>query len=196
DNGNYIVSLNDNYIPKIHLNQEYMPVLKGKSETPKYVNQNYKEYMWLINSIEQRRNTILKLAKVMVKKQRDFLKNGFASLQAMTLKEVADEIEMHEASVSRAASNKVIRTPAGYVETSRLFTSCLGRSDGSNGSSAKVKILLTEFIDKEDKKQPYSDQKIADYFKLENGITISRRTVAKYREELNILSSAKRKDIV
>jgi len=196
DNGNYVVSLNDNYIPKIHLNQEYMPLLKGNNETSKYVNQNYKKYMWLINSIEQRRNTILKIAKVIVKKQRDFLKNGFASLQAMTLKEVAVEIEMHESTVSRATSNKVIRTPAGSFEMSRLFTSSLGKSDGSNASSAKVKILLKEVIDKEDKKKPYSDQKIADYFKKENGITISRRTVAKYREELNILSSAKRKEIV
>src|SRR5699024_12221503 len=103
---------------------------------------------------------------------------------------------MQETTISRTTSNKVIRTPAGSFKMSRLFTSCLGKSDGSNDSSTKVKILLKEFIDKEDKKKPYSDQKIADYFKLENGITISRRTVAKYREELNILSSAKRKDIV
>src|SRR5690625_6867524 len=74
DNGNYIVSLNDNYIPKIHLNQEYMPLLKGKNETSKYVNQNYKKYMWLINSIEQRRNTILKIAKVIVKNNGIFSK--------------------------------------------------------------------------------------------------------------------------
>lgn len=196
DNGKYIVSLNDHYIPKIHLNQDYMPLLKGKNDTSKYVNQNYKKYMWLINSIEQRRNTILKIAKVIVKKQRDFLENGFSSLQAMTLKDVADEIDMHESTVSRATSNKVIRTPAGSFELSRLFTSSLGKSDGSNASSTKVKILLKEFINKEDKRKPYSDQKIADYFKKESGITISRRTIAKYREELNILSSAKRKEIV
>src|SRR5699024_11870690 len=93
----------------------------------------------------------------------------------MTLKEVAVEIEMHESTVSRATSNKVIRTPAGSFEMSRLFTSSLGKSDGSNASSAKGKILLKEVNDKEDKKKPYSDQKNDDYFEKENRNKISKQ---------------------
>jgi RNA polymerase sigma-54 factor len=103
---------------------------------------------------------------------------------------------MHESTVSRIANNKVIRTPAGTFEMSKLFSSRLEKDDGDSTSSARVKILLKQYIDQEDKRKPYSDQKIADYFKEENGIAISRRTVAKYRDELNILSSAKRKEIV
>lgn len=196
ESGEYTIALNDNYIPRIQVNQQYMNFINNKNETAKYVSKKYKSYMWLINSIEQRRSTILKIARVIADKQRDFLENGFASLDAMTLKEVADEIDMHESTVSRATSNKVIRTPAGSFEMSRLFSSKLGKNAEDNTSSTKVKILLKQYIDQENKCKPYSDQKIADYFKKENGITISRRTIAKYREELNILSSAKRKEIV
>jgi len=196
ENEKYIVSLNDSYLPKMNVNQEYMNLINNKNETSKYVSDQYKRFMWLVNSIEQRRTTILKITKVIVEKQRSFLENGLSSLQAMTMKEVADEIDMHESTVSRATSNKVIRTPAGSFEMSQLFSSKLGKSDGNNASSTRVKFLLKQYIDEEDKRKPYSDQKIADYFKKKNGITISRRTVAKYREELKILSSAKRKEII
>lgn len=196
EHAEYTIALNDNYVPNIQVNQQYMNLINNKNDTSKYISQNYKRYMWLINSIEQRRSTILKIARVIADKQRDFLENGFASLQAMTLQDVADEIDMHESTVSRATNNKVIRTPAGSFEMSRLFSSKLGKSDGDNTSSTKVKILLKQYIEEEDKHKPFSDQKIADYFQKENGIAISRRTVAKYREELNILSSSKRKEIV
>ncbi|MBP1947095.1 RNA polymerase factor sigma-54 [Virgibacillus litoralis] len=194
--GAYSISINNSYLPKIQLNQQYMHFLNKKNETSKYIKENYQKYMWLVRSIEQRQNTILKITQVIIEKQQDFLDNGFASLQPLTLKEVAEEIDMHESTVSRAINNKIIRTPNGAHEMGKLFTSKIGQSNGGNSSSTKVKLLLKQLINEEDKYKPHSDQKIADHFKKNNGIMISRRTVAKYREELNILPSSKRKKIV
>lgn len=194
-NGNYVISLNDSYLPNIHINQDYVGLISGKGDWSKYVTANYQKYLWLKKSIEQRRSTILKITEYIVENQQDFLDNGFSSIKAMTLKEVAESIEMHESTVSRAISNKVIQTPIGSFEMKRLFTSKLASNTGEYTSSVKVKMLLGELIRNEDKQKPYSDQKIADYLSKKHGITISRRTVAKYREELNILSSAKRKMI-
>lgn len=187
--------LNDGYLPGIHINKRYSQYLSEKSDASKYVQTQYKNVQWLLSSIEQRRNTIIKIVRVLLEKQEEFFKHGFDSLKPLTLREVADEIEMHESTVSRATSNKVIQTPFGSFELRLLFTSKLETSDGSTVSQTKVKKLLESFIAKENKIKPYSDQKIAEYFIAEKGITISRRTVSKYREELRIPSSSKRKDI-
>ena len=116
-------------------------------------------------------------------------------MKPLTLKEVADEIEMHESTVSRATTNKVIQTPFGSFDLRLLFTSKLETADGNTISQTKMKTLLENFIAQENKFKPYSDQKIAEYFNAEQGITISRRTISKYREELRIPPSSKRKDI-
>ncbi|WP_099159247.1 RNA polymerase factor sigma-54 [Virgibacillus ndiopensis] len=197
-NGDYVISMNDRYLPKVQLNQQYKDLINNKSHVSvsNYINKSYQKYMWLVKSIEQRKSTILRITNVIVEKQRNFLDNGFTFLQPMTLKEIADEIGMHESTVSRATNNKVIQTPNGSFEMRRLFTSKLRTNNENNASSIKVKLLLKRLINEEDKRTPLSDQKIADYFKKQNGITISRRTVAKYREELNILSSSKRKTII
>lgn len=187
--------LNDGYLPGIHMNSNYSPYLHSKNEASKYLQTQYKNYQWLLSSIEQRRNTIIKIVHVLLEKQEDFFKNGFQSLKPLTLKEVADEIEMHESTVSRATSNKVIQTPFGSFDLRLLFTSKLETSDGNSVSQTKVKKLLESFIAQENKFKPYSDQKIAEYFSTEKGITISRRTVSKYREELRIPSSNRRKEI-
>ncbi len=194
-NGTYTVSLNDHYLPKIHLNETYMSLKDTNPSASSYIKDHYRQYQWLVKSIEQRKATIIKITNTIIEKQRPFLEHGFSDLHPMTLKEVADAIGMHESTVSRATNNKVIQTPSGSYEMSRLFTSKLGTSDNSNASSAQVKILLKQLIDNEDQKKPLSDQKLAEHVKKHNGITISRRTVAKYREELNILSSSKRKII-
>lgn len=187
--------LNDGYLPEIHMNKSYSQYLSEKSDASKYVQTQYKNVQWLLSSIEQRRNTIIKIVRVLLEKQEEFFKHGFDSLKPLTLREVADEIEMHESTVSRATSNKVIQTPFGSFELRLLFTSKLETSDGNTVSQTKVKKLLESFIAKENKFKPYSDQKIAEYFIAEKGITISRRTISKYREELRIPSSSKRKDI-
>ncbi|TQR16186.1 RNA polymerase factor sigma-54 [Psychrobacillus soli] len=187
--------INDGYLPEIHFNNDYAGLLKEKDETSKYINNQYTQYKWLLSSIEQRRSTILKIVKVLLEKQKDFFKEGFSALKPLTLKEVATEIDMHESTVSRATMHKVIQTPRGSFDLRLLFTSKLETSDGSSISQTEVKELLASFIKSENKTKPFSDQKIADYFNTEKGINISRRTISKYREELNIPSSSLRKEI-
>ncbi len=187
--------LNDRYLPKINLNNDYASLLKGKNETSKYLNNHYSNYQWLLSSIEQRRITITKIVKVILANQERFFKDGFISLQPLTLKEVADEIEMHESTVSRATANKVIQTPQGTFDLRMLFTSKLDTTDGDSISQTTMKALLQHYIEQENKHKPFSDQKIANYFNTEKGITISRRTISKYREEMNIPSSRMRREI-
>ncbi|MCJ7842377.1 RNA polymerase factor sigma-54 [Lederbergia sp. NSJ-179] len=194
ENDEYIVSLNDHFLPGIRLNTTYKDMLSQSNETAHYFHEKYNHYKWLTRSIEQRRNTLLKIVDVLVNKQREFLDHGFYMLQPLTLKEIAYEIDMHESSVSRAVKNKVIQTPKGTFEMQRLFTSKLKKEDGGHTSSTKVKILIQTIIEQEDKQKPLSDQKIAEHLYNHNKIAISRRTVAKYREELNLLSSSKRKE--
>jgi RNA polymerase sigma-54 factor len=166
-----------------------------KDETSKYINNQFANYKWLLSSIEQRRLTILKIVEVLVEKQESFFRKGFSSLKPLTLKEVASEIEMHESTVSRATMNKVIQTPKGSFDLRKLFTSKLETNDGSLISQTEVKLLLENIIKKENKCKPFSDQQIANHFNDEKGITIARRTISKYREELNIPPARQRKEI-
>lgn len=190
-----VFHLNDGYLPAIQINKEYTQHLQTKNDVSKYIHTQYKNVEWLLSSIEQRRNTIIKIVQVLLDRQENFFINGFSSLKPLTLKEVADEIEMHESTVSRATTNKVIQTAFGSFDLRILFTSKLETADGTSISQTKVKTLLENFVAQENKFKPYSDKKIAEYFNSEKGITISRRTISKYREELNIPSSSKRKDI-
>lgn len=187
--------LNDSYLPTIHLNKEYASLPTGNNETSKYMTSKLTNYKWLISSIEQRRQTIIKIMQVIITKQECFFKDGFIALQPLTLQEVADEIDMHESTVSRATTNKIIQTPKGSFDLRMLFTTKLETTDGNDISQTKVKALLENYIANENKQKPFSDQKIANYFNTEKGITISRRTISKYRDELNIPSSTMRKEI-
>src|SRR5690625_150909 len=196
ENGKFFVQLNDHYLPDIRLNKQYLPLLNDQSSMSTYMNKQYKNYQWLLNSMEQRRSTILKITKVVIQRQKDFFKNGFASLKPLTLREVAEDIDMHESTVSRATMNKVIQTPKGSFAMRMLFSSKVDAKGGSFTSQAKVKLLIQTLIKEENKRKPLSDQKIANYLQENKGITISRRTVAKYREELKIPSSRQRKEIV
>ncbi|WP_153722921.1 RNA polymerase factor sigma-54 [Sporosarcina cascadiensis] len=188
--------LNDKGLPKIGLQREYVSNLQGKSELSSYLRDYHKKAQWLLSSIEQRRNTIIRIVTNLIEKQEAFFRKGAESLQPMTLKDIADSIGMHESTVSRAVSNKIMQTPVGSFEMRTLFTSKLSAQDGNSISQSAVKSLLQKLIGKEDKKKPLSDQKIADSFLEEQGITISRRTVSKYREELLIPSSSKRKRVL
>ncbi|MFJ8264172.1 RNA polymerase factor sigma-54 [Rummeliibacillus sp. NPDC094406] len=188
-----IFYLNDYYLPSIKLNEYYLTVPNTNRDDQQYIHTHYKNYQWLMNSIEQRRNTIIKIMHVLMKRQLPFFSKGLSELIPLTLKEVADEIEMHESTVSRATSNKYIQTPIGTFELKSLFTSKVATNDGGNISQEKVKTLLKQFIQKEDKLKPFSDQKIAEYFNTEHAIQIARRTISKYRDELNIPSASMRK---
>ncbi len=132
---------------------------------------------------------------VLIERQDDFLKNGLPSLKPLTLKEIADLINMHESTVSRATSNKMIQTPCGTSDLRVLFTSKLVTTEVGSVAQTIVKAWLEKYIAEENKFKPHSDQKIAKYFYTVKGITISRRTIAKYREELRIPSASKRKEI-
>lgn len=187
------VTLNHHYIPNVRFNKEYVHQLPSSHELSSYVNEHFKKYNWLQQSIEQRRKTILNIMKVVLDRQRNFFKEGFRALKPLTLKDVADEIGVHESTVSRATANKIIQTPKGTFELRMLFSNTIKTEEGQDASQTKVKELLKEIVDKEDKTKPLSDQKIADLLKNRHQIVISRRTVAKYRDELNIPSSSRRK---
>lgn len=194
ESNQFSISLNDYYLPEIKFNYTYSNECKHVNELSKYVDNHFQKFQWLLKSIEQRRTTILKIMDVIVNRQHAYLSIGSpTALEALTLKEVADEIGMHESTVSRATMNKVVQTPVGTFDLRKLFSKKLATKDGKSTSQSKVKALLVEMIDNEDKQKPLSDQKISDLFKQEKKIVISRRTVAKYREELHIPSSTKRK---
>lgn len=196
DQGKFSIQLNDSYLPAIRLNKDYLPYLNKQHEMSQYINHQYKKFQWLKNSIAQRRETILKITKAIINHQLEFFEGGFARLKPLTLQDVAEEIEMHESTVSRATMNKIIQTPKGTFNMRRLFASRLSRTDGTETSQTTVKWLLQDVVNNEDKTKPLSDQKIADYLKEKKEITISRRTVAKYRNELKIPSSRQRREVV
>ncbi|SFB14943.1 RNA polymerase, sigma 54 subunit, RpoN/SigL [Lentibacillus halodurans] len=195
DKSKFVVTLNDSYLPTIRLNHDYTSLFKRKGNINHYMHDCYRQYQWLLNSLDKRRETILKITKAMIRRQEDFLIKGFTYLKPMTLKEIANDAEVHESTVSRATMNKVIQTPAGIFDYQDLFTSKIATDYGVPLSQINVKSLLKRFVDKEDKQKPLSDQKISDLFKTKKGITVSRRTVAKYREALKIPSSSKRKEV-
>lgn len=171
-------------------------MLKSQYECSNYLHDKYHQYKWLTRSIEQRRETILKVVKAFIQKQQSFLESGLSSLKPLTLKDIAVEINMHESTVSRSVKNKIIQTPIGTFEMHKLFTSKLVNKDGSQTSSTKAKLLINNIIENENKEKPLSDQKIVNLLKENYQISISRRTVTKYREELGILSSNLRKEII
>lgn len=193
--GEYEIITNDTIVPRLMINNTYRAVLgksKGDTQTRKYVENKLNAAAWLIKSIEQRRMTLYKVTKCLVELQRDFLDHGVKHLKPLNLRTVADIIDMHESTVSRATSNKYIQTPQGVFEMKYFFSSGLSRFGGADVSSESIKKTLQEIVDREDAKVPLNDQQIADMFTT-RGVKISRRTVAKYRDEMNIPPIRKRK---
>ncbi len=188
----YTIKLNDHYIPDIRFNHSYT---NQGDQLNDYIQNQFKKYQWLKNSIEQRRSTIMKIMNVLLNKQSDFFSEGLKGLKPLTLKEVAILIDMHESTVSRATDNKIIQTSLGTFELKSLFSTRLQTTSGEDTSQTQVKSVLESIIKGEDKYKPLSDQKLAEQMKITNGIKISRRTIAKYRDELNIPSSSRRKEI-
>ena len=188
-------SLNDYYLPKLKLHPDYVPYITSNCSEKGYFKKHLSDYQWLVSSIEQRRHTIIKIMTALIDKQKAFFTQGFAAIQPLTLREVAEQIGVHESTVSRVTTNKYVQTPYGTYELRDLFTSKLQTTNGDSVSQIKVKSLLADYIKNENKTKPCSDQKIADYFKASHGIEISRRTITKYREEMNIPSSSRRKEI-
>lgn len=195
----YVVSLNEDGLPKLKISNYYRNMLKGGSnptgdqKATDYIQEKLKSAVWLIKSIHQRQRTIYKVTDSIVKHQREFFEKGAAHLKPMVLRDIANDIGMHESTVSRVTTAKYVHTPQGIYELKYFFNSGISSSQGGEDlASESVKLKLKELVAKEDPKKPLSDQKLVDLLKKE-GIDIARRTVAKYRDVLKILPSSQRK---
>lgn len=191
----YIVNVNESASPRLQINGFYKSMLSQFSRdslTNEYLSKNLQSALRIIKSIEQRRNTIYRVCTAIVEYQYDFFEKGLLYLRPLNLKDIADEIEVHESTVSRAVNGKYMQCPNGLFEIKYFFQSGVKGASGEGVSSESVKLVMKEMIDREDTKKPLSDQYLADEL-IKTGINISRRTVAKYRDELNIPPSSKRK---
>jgi RNA polymerase sigma-54 factor len=192
------IVLNEDGLPRLRINNLYREVLARDREVAKdtrdYVQDKVRSAMWLIKSIHQRQRTIYKVMQSIIKNQREFFEHGIAHLRPLNLRDVADDIGMHESTVSRVTTNKYAHTPQGIFELKYFFNSSINRVDGEAVASASVKDKIRRIIAAEDSHRPLSDQRIAQMLKNGN-IDIARRTVTKYRESLKILSSTKRREV-
>jgi len=191
----YVVTPCDSASPRLIINSAYRAMLSDARTDPAardFIRERLNSAAWLIRALGQRRDTITKVATSIVLHQRDFFDRGILHLRPLTLREVAVDIDMHESTVSRATAGKYAQTPRGTFELRFFFGSGVSTSDGDTASAASIKKYIKEMIASEDAKSPLSDQQIADALTCE-GICISRRTVAKYRSELKIVSSARRR---
>ncbi len=191
----YVVMLNEDGLPNLKVNSFYLEA-RGNgsmdSRAEDYVSEKIRSAQWLIKSIQQRQRTIYKVAKSIVKFQRDFLDRGIEHLHPLVLRDVADDIGMHESTISRVTTNKYMQTPLGLFELKYFFNSGLSTSEGDFVSSESVKNRIKDIIESEDPKKPLSDQRIAEMLSGET-VNIARRTVTKYREMLRLGSSSERK---
>ena len=192
----WVVSLTDGNLPSLRINASYAKLLKdgrgSKDEIRTYVSKKLNDARWLINAINQRRSTMLKVANYLVRAQMDWFEQGPAFLRPMVLQDVADAVSMHVSTISRVSNGKYMQTPHGVFELKYFFDSRVHRDDGEDVSARSVKERITELIGAEDKAKPLSDQEIADVLSKE-GLQIARRTVAKYRDQLGINSQRYRK---
>jgi len=184
----WLIHLNNDYVPRLRINKTYKEFITKGVLSPKekeYVRNQMRAGKFLINSIEQRQNTIERITRKILNKQEDFFVHGPSKLRPMTMAEVAEEIEVHETTVSRAIANKYLRTPHGLFAFKYFFTPGYAGKDGDTVSNTSVKEIIGSIIEQEDAKKPLSDRKIVDLL-AERDIKLARRTVAKYREELGI----------
>jgi len=197
----FVIVLNEDGMPKLRISPYYKNILASAQRdqnklTKEYVQDKLRSAVWLIRSIHNRQKTIYKVTEAIVKRQRDFFDKGVQFLKPMILKDVANDIGMHESTISRVTTNKFVHTPVGIFELKYFFNSSINAADGSDSlASEAVKEKIRQMIQKEDQKNPLSDQKIVELLRTEN-IDIARRTVAKYRDMLGILSSGKRKKVI
>jgi RNA polymerase sigma-54 factor len=189
------VRMFDNPIPKISFNESYYKKFKdGDQQVSKYLQDKVQDYQWILKSIEQRKETLTRVVAKIVEKQPGFFQKGPQGLLPMTMKEIAAELDVHESTVSRAVREKYVQTPVGTFTLKSFFTSTIQTtSEDEATSSSQVKNAIAKLVAEEDKVKPLSDQEIVDQLKAAEGIVVSRRTIAKYRDQLGIPASSKRK---
>jgi RNA polymerase sigma-54 factor len=200
----YVVMLNDRNVPRLRISSAYESVLAAnrrradatteQKQTREYIQGKLASAKWLIQTIEQRRRTMIKVMNCIVREQREFFDKGIAFLRPLTLAAVARQIDMHESTVSRVCNGKYAQTPRGVFELKFFFSSGLSTDDGDDVSARTARDIIRGLIDEEDKKEPLSDQRIAELLH-EKGLQIARRTVAKYREQLQILPARLRRRV-
>lgn len=192
----FVIAINDDGLPQLHLSSVYEDSLQAAKGTDKeYFQDKMRAAAWLIKSLYQRQRTLYKVMESIVRFQNDFFRHGVSRLRPLILKDIADDINMHESTVSRITSNKYVATPYGTFELKFFFNSALSLEDGSEVGSESVKALIKKYIDAENSKSPLSDKRIGELLKGDLKVSIARRTVAKYRTALNIPSSSKRRTI-
>ena len=193
----YVIQLNEDGLPRLRISAAYRRMLRGGNgaigaEAANYLKEKMRSAIWLIKSLDQRQRTIYKVADSIVRHQKSFLDHGIEHLRPLVLRDVANDIGMHESTVSRVVSNKYIHTPRGLFPMKYFFHSGIDSSSGGDVSSLSIKNKISKMISEEDPRRPHSDAYLMDQLRSE-GIQIARRTVAKYREELRIPSSSQRK---
>ena len=191
----YTIVLNEDGIPRLRVNSLYRSLLRGAGsgdEAKQYVEQKLRSALWLIKSVDQRQRTLRKVTQSIVKFQREFLDRGLPHLRPLSLRDVGEDIGMHESTISRVTTNKYVETPQGLFELKFFFHSGIASGDGEMVSSVSVKRMIQDILAAEDPAKPQSDQEVAQALQ-KRGLTIARRTVAKYREELGILPSHQRR---
>jgi RNA polymerase sigma-54 factor len=194
----YLVFHNDTALPRLRLSRSYREVARDKAkfkgENKEFISNKLNNANWMLQAIEQRRQTMLKVMNFIVNRQRDFFEEGIEHLKPLTLREVAEVINMHESTVSRVTNQKYVQTPRGVFPLKFFFSSGLSTDSGEDVSARGIKARIRKLVSEEDPKKPLTDQAIVDILKRE-GINIARRTVAKYRDQLGILSARMRKRV-
>jgi len=191
----YVVLMNDEDMPALRLNQGYRKMLQQKQtekEVKEYVKERYKSAIQLLRNIEQRKNTIVRTCDVIVRRQTEFLEHGVNSLKPMMIKEVAEEIGVHPSTVSRAVANKYVHTPQGVFELRFFFSEGVNGPGGGDLPLVLLKRKVKKLIEEEDERKPFTDDQLAAELQRQ-GIRVTRRTVAKYREDMQIPSTHQRR---
>ncbi len=193
--GIWIASLNDGVIPKLKINQLYAGILKrNRDSSSQYLQSQMQEAKWMIKNIQQRFSTILRVSQAIVDRQRNFLEYGEVAMRPLVLREIADELDLHESTISRVTTNKYMLTPRGIFELKYFFGSSVSTDSGGTCSATAIRALIKQLVDQENPKKPYSDNQITDLL-AKQGIVVARRTIAKYRESLNIAPASLRKTL-
>ncbi|MGD0993072.1 MAG: RNA polymerase factor sigma-54 [Gemmatimonadales bacterium] len=196
--GKYRVFLNDTNLPRLRLSRAYQEVARDKKkfvgENREFITQRLNSAQWMIQAIEQRRQTMLKVMNFIVDRQHDFFEKGIEHLKPLTLREVAEVINMHESTVSRVTNEKYVQTPRGVLPLKFFFSSALSTTTGEDASARAIKAQIQKLVSEEDTQEPLTDQQIVQRLR-EKGVRIARRTVAKYRDQLGILSARMRKRV-
>jgi RNA polymerase sigma-54 factor len=192
----YVIRLNDDGLPKLRVNSFYLDALRSPDKLPdsvkSYIQKHLDNALWFIRSIHQRQKTLYRVTESIVRFQREFLDHGLSHLKPLTLRQVAEDVQMHESTISRVTTNKYVYTPQGVFDLKFFFNSAINMSLGDQIASESVKEKIRQIVQSEDSENPLSDQEIADMLRRQD-VIIARRTVAKYRGMLGVLSSSKRK---